>query len=116
MLQKESKKLVVLWTSGDREIALKMVYPYTYNSIKMNWWEEVTFIIWGSSTKLLSEDTELQAYIARMKEIGIRLETCKFCADSYGVSDILDKLGIEVKYMGEPLTEYLQNDYKVITF
>jgi len=82
----------------------------------MNWWEEVTFIIWGSSTKLLSEDAELQDYIAKMKEIGIQLQSCKFCADSYRVSTALENLGIEVKYMGEPLTEYLQKDYKVITF
>ena len=42
---------------------------------------------------------------------------CKACADSYGVSDILEKMGIEVKYMGQPLTQYLKEDeYKVVTF
>ena len=52
-----------------------------------------------------------------MKEAGVKLMACKACADMYGVSNDLEKLGIEVKFMGQPLTEYLQNnDYRVITF
>jgi hypothetical protein len=38
------------------------------------------------------------------------------CSDLYGVSDDLKRLGIEVKYMGKPLTDYLRDDnYRVIT-
>jgi hypothetical protein len=47
---------------------------------------------------------------------GVELLACKACADSYGVYPSLEALGIEVKYMGEPLTSYLKNDVKVITF
>jgi hypothetical protein len=45
-----------------------------------------------------------------MKEAGVKLLACKKCSDLYGVSDGLRRLGIEVKYMGKPLTDYLQND------
>ncbi len=31
---KDSEKLVVLWTSGDPEVAKKMVFMYTYNAQK----------------------------------------------------------------------------------
>jgi hypothetical protein len=39
--------LVVLWTSGDREVALNMVFKYTLNSKLKNWWSEVRLIVWG---------------------------------------------------------------------
>jgi hypothetical protein len=110
-------ELVVVWTSGDREVALKMAFMYTFNSKRFKWgWKNVTLIVWGPSSKLLTEDKELQEYLSRIKEIGVKLFACKKCSDLYGVSDDLRQLGIEVKYMGKPLTEYLRNDnYRVIT-
>ena len=110
------EKLVVVWTSGDREVALKMVFMYTINAKLKGWWKDVTLIIWGPSTKLLSEDKELQNYIEAIKESGVELLACKACTDEYGVTEALEKLDIEVIYMGEPLTAYLKDDVKIITF
>ena len=109
-------KLVVLWTSGDRDVALKMVFMYTFNAKKNGWWKEITLIVWGPSSKLLSHDTDLQEYIAKMKEVGVILRACKACSDSYGVSESLEKLGISVEYMGVPLSEMLKEGRKVVTF
>ncbi len=108
--------LVVLWTSGDKEVATKMVFMYTLNAKKMNWWKAVILIVWGPSAKLLSEDAELQKKITEMKNEGIKLEACKACADQYGVSSILENLGIEVKYMGVPLTDYIKGEHHILTF
>jgi hypothetical protein len=110
-------ELVVLWTSGDREVALKMAFMYTYNSKRFKWgWKNVTFVVWGPSAKLLVADTELQEHIIELKEAGVKLLACKKCSDLYGVSHDLRRLGIEVKYMGKPLTDYLRDDnYRVIT-
>ncbi len=112
----DSEKLVVVWTSGDAEVAKKMVYMYTYNAKKYGWWKDITFIIWGPSSKLLAENTELQDYIKKMKEEGIILEACKACADMYEVSDKLTELGVDVKYMGTALTDYIKSERHVITF
>ncbi len=112
----EPTKLLVLWTSGDRDVALKMVYMYTYYSKKNNWWDEVRFVVWGPSSLLLSVDKELQDYVKKMKNEGIILEACKACADMYGVSDKLTELGIDVKYMGKPLTNMLKSGWVTLTF
>ncbi len=111
-------KLAVVWTSGDRDVALKMVFMYTYNAKKNGWWDdEVQLIVWGPSSKLLSEDEELQEYVSNMEKIGIKLSACKACADMYGVAEKLTELGIEVKYMGTELTDLLKDkDWKVVTF
>lgn len=110
-------KLVVLWTSGDRDVAIKMVFMYTYNAKAQGWWKDITFIIWGHSTKLLSVDIEVREHIQKMIEAGVEVVACKACADSYGVSDNIAALGIEVRYMGLPLTEYVKDPaVKVLTF
>jgi hypothetical protein len=112
----DNDSLVVLWTSGDREVAIKMVFMYTLNSKKKGWWKNVTLIVWGASAKLLSVDEELQEKIAEIKSEGVYVEACKSCSDLSGVTDDLVKLGIDVKYVGLPLTEYLKSGKHVLTF
>jgi len=115
-MSERKESLVVLWSSGDREVALKMVFMYTLNAKLKGWWKEINFIVWGPSAKLLTEDKELQDRIARMKDAGIVLEACRACADQYGVSENLEKMGIDVKYIGVPLTTYIKEDRYMITF
>ena len=45
-LEGNQDHLVVLWTSGDPDVALKMVFMYAYNAKKNNWWKDVTFVVW----------------------------------------------------------------------
>ena len=90
---------------------------YTHNAKKAGWWNEVQLIVWGPSSKLLAEDKDLQTAVKAMMADGVVVKACKACADSYGVSDDLAVLGIEVKYMGKPLTEMLKSDqWQVLTF
>ena len=111
-----TNSLVVLWSSGDKEVALNMVFMYTLNAKRRTWWNDVRLIVWGPSAKLLNEDKDLQAEIRRMQEAGVVLEACKACADRYGVSEDLEQLGIDVRYMGRPLTEYLKDGRHIMTF
>jgi len=111
-----SEKLVVLWTSGDRDVALKTVFMYVYNAKRFGWWEDITLIVWGPSSKLASEDKEIQVQVTRMVAEAVVIKACKACADQYGVSPKLEALGIEVKYMGEELTQYIKSGTHVMTF
>jgi hypothetical protein len=115
-MKEASNHLVVLWSSQDREVALKMAFMYTFNAKRHGWWDRVTLIVWGPSAKLIVEDDELQEHVRMMQETGVRFEACKSCADMYGSSDRLEELGIDVKYMGVPLTTYLKEGSSVITF
>jgi hypothetical protein len=115
-MKDKKNHLVVIWSSGDRDVALKTAFMYTYNAKKHGWWEKVTLVVWGPSAKLLVKDRELQEYVKKMKEDGVELEACRSCSDMYDCSEALEKLGIDVKYMGVPLTEYLKGGSSVITF
>lgn len=111
----DMEKLVVLWTSGDKEVAVKMVFMYTLNSKLREWWKDVSLIVWGPSSRLLSDDAELQEYMARIIKAGVEVMACKACTDMYGVSGKLEEMGIEVKYMGLPFTQILKEGCRVIT-
>ncbi len=114
-MEHRENSLLVMWTSADREVALKMVMMYAHNARLEGWWQEVTLLIWGPSSRLLSQDTELQEKVAAMQAAGVRIVACKACADGYGVAPALERLGIEVFYTGEFLTEWIKSGTALIT-
>jgi len=116
MEDKAKDSLVIVWSSGDRDVAEKMIFMYALNSKLKNWWKDVTLIVWGPAARLISEDIELQEYLEKLKDAGARLEACIACADMYRVSKKLAGMGIDVKPMGLPLTGYLKEGRAVITF
>lgn len=109
------EKLNILWTSDNKDTFFNMLAMYAINSRKNNWWDEVNVIIWGASVKLTGNDTQIQTEILEMIASGVKIEACKACADNFGVSDKLLQLGITVRYMGEPLTQYLKSNEKFIS-
>ncbi len=109
-------RIAVVWTSGDPDVAHRVCLMYTHAARKSNWFDEVRLIVWGPSARLLAGDKDLQAKIKAMMADGVIVQACIVCADSYGVTETLRNLGIEVKAMGEPLTQMLKNGYKTLTF
>ena len=114
-MENNSNKLAVLWTSGDPDVAEKMGFMYTYNAKKQGWFDEVVLIVWGPSAKLLSENKMLQDYVKKMQEAGVIVQACTACAKMYGVSQQLEEMGIDVKGMGIPLTNYLKDGWKTLS-
>lgn len=112
----EPERLLMVWTSADREVANNMVFMYAFNAKKNGWWKDVRLLVWGPSQKLLVQDRELQEYVKKMKDAGVELLACKACADGYGIAADLEKLGVEVKYTGTTLTEMLKTGWTTITF
>ena len=112
---KDKSHLFILWTNGNPITAEKMVFMYSINSLLKGWWEYITLIIWGSPAKLVSADVTIQEKIKEALSAGVHITACKACADQLGVTDILEKMNIEVKYWGEPLTEILKTGATLLT-
>jgi hypothetical protein len=108
-------RLFVLWTNPDLDTAEKMVFMYTQNAKVRKWWDEVTLIIWGGTTKLVFENKKIQEHIKDMIKSGVFVSACRACAEQLGAVDTLLKLGVEVKYWGEPLTKLLKDNEKLVT-
>jgi hypothetical protein len=108
-------RLNILWTTDNKDTVLHMLVMYATNSRLNGWWKEVNLIIWGASAKLVGSDTQIQAEIIGMINHGITIEACKACTDNLGVTEKLTELGVDVRYMGEVLTNYLKSGEKVLT-
>jgi hypothetical protein len=113
----EPDRLAVLWTSGDPDVAHKVCLMYTHVAKTAGWFDEVLLIVWGPSQRLLAEDKDVREKVNAMKEDGIQVQVCFYCAESYGLTEQLRDLGFEVKPMGVPLTEILKSDdWRSLTF
>jgi len=111
----EKDHLYILWTNGDPITAEKMVFMYGVNSLLKGWWSKVTLIIWGMPAKLSAENTQIQEKIRKAQDAGVHVTACKACADQLGVTEILEKMNVEVKYWGEPLTKILKSGEMLLT-
>jgi hypothetical protein len=109
-------RLAVLWTSGDPDVAHRVAFMYAHNAKKAGWFDEVTLIVWGPSQRLLIGDKDLQKEVKEMQADGVVVEACVACAMSFGIVEELKAIGITVKPMGVPLTNYLKSGWKVLTF
>ena len=110
------KKLHVLWTTGEQDVAIRMIFIYLMDAKSMGWWDEINLIIWGPSAKLVAENRLIRQELDLILQSGITVEACQGCTEAYGITDRIRSLGIDVRYMGEPLTRYLQNGDKLVTF
>ena len=115
-MENKKEKLAVLWVSGDPDVAEKSCLMYTHAAKRNGWFDEVVLIVWGSSSRLLAEDEALQEKVKAMISDGVILEACIACSNMLGVTEELLALGIDVKGMGVPLTEYLKSGYHVLTY
>ena len=110
-------KLLIVWSSGEVEVAKKLVLLYGSVMLERKYWDEATIMIWGPSAKLLAQNTDLQEQFKVVQKSGVKFNACVVCTDDYGISNELRDLGVELIHTGEMLTEALQSDeIKVITF
>jgi hypothetical protein len=115
MEENRINKLLVLWTTKDKEVAKNMVFMYTLNSKLKGWWENVWLLVWGPSAQLLAEDKEMQEYVKKMMDAGVNVIACKACAENYGVVEELEQQGIKVFYVGQWFTGYLKDGGTTLT-
>ncbi len=108
-------RLYILWTTDNKATVFNMLAMYAINSKANHWWDEVNVIIWGASAKLAGTDAQVQTEILEMISGGVKIEACKDCCDHFGVTDTLIKLGVDVRYMGKPLTDYIKAGEKMLT-
>ena len=109
------EKINILWTTTNRDTITNMILMYSTSTRQHGLWDEVNVIIWGGSAKLIGENVDVQAEVSEMIEKGVHVEACQACAEKYGAVETLRNLGVDVKFMGKPLTDYIKNGEKILT-
>jgi len=109
-------KVFVLWSSGDREVALEVGLIYPLNAAKNKWMDEVKVIIFGPSEKVAAYDSQVQEILKQLQDTGVEILACKWCADRMNITSILEELGIKVVYVGSIISQLLKDGWASLTF
>lgn len=107
--------LNILWTNADPITVEHMVMLYAKGAVTRNWFDKVTVIVWGNSSKLVAENETIQNLVINCQEAGVEFVGCLHCAQQLGAEEKLTELGVDLKYMGAPLTDLIKNDEHLIT-
>jgi hypothetical protein len=111
----KSDRINILWTTGDKTTALTMLAVYVLNAKSRGWWKEINVIIWGASAILVAADTQVQTEVLEMMQASVMVEDCRDCSDICNVTGELERLGINVRFMGIPLTDYIKSGEPFLT-
>jgi len=111
----KNNHLYILWTNDNELTAEHMVMMYSKNAVLRNWWDKVTVIIWGATSKLVAENTNIQNLIKEGQEVGVEFSGCLACAKNLGTVEKLTELEIELKLWGEPLTDLIKIGEHILT-
>ena len=115
-LHGDTSALVIIWTSGDRDVALKTVLSYALNSKLNGWMQNVTVLVWGPSVQLLAKDKMIQNVFTYMKQAGVTILVDKKCVDEYQLNNEITGLNLEIKSLGKPLSSFIQQRRTILTF
>ena len=105
-----SDKLVMILASGDPHV-LEMGLMYARNASKQGWMADVKLFLFGPSETQVATDPALRKMVETLIEEGLVPVACKHCSDEYSVSELLDKLGCDIEYVGAPISAAIKAGY-----
>ncbi|MBN2230097.1 MAG: hypothetical protein JW779_10965 [Candidatus Thorarchaeota archaeon] len=102
-------KLLIIIASGDREKVLTALM-YAKNNIRYGWITEVQVIFFGPSENLLVSDTDVTTSAAELANLS-QTFACQLLSDRDNITDRIERLGIEVDYVGTIIADFLRDGY-----
>ena len=103
------KILVILSTSDAGKAQTGAMYAL--NALKHGWMEDIKLILFGPAQDLILQDEQFRNLVQQYQEIEENVVACKFISDRDEKSEALDKIGIQVKYVGEMISNYIKDGY-----
>lgn len=92
-----------------------MVLLYSINAKKQGWFDQVNLIIWGATASLVVDNTTIKDLVLKAIKVGVNVLGCLHCAQQLGTDKALTDLGVELSYMGQPLSEIIKNKDNLLT-
>ena len=109
-----ASKVLIIVSTAEKDKALTGIM-YAVNAQKNKWVDELKVIFFGPFENLICEDEE----VAQAASGLLNYETpiaCKFLSDRDGISDRLEKLGVNVEYVGSLISGYIEEGYTPMVF
>lgn len=102
---------VLIWlASGDME-KLNPGILYGVNARKFDWVDDVQFVVFGESERLMLEHPETFELLQNNNTA-----YCKFVADDMKITPQLEEKGANIIYVGDYISNFIKEGYQVITF
>lgn len=103
-------KVVIILTNPNIDV-IKTGILFGSNASKYDWFEDVKFFLIGESENTILENDEL---INTLKEL--KTTACKFVAKEKGIDHIYKEKNFKLEYIGEPLSNLINNGYVPLVF
>ncbi len=103
-------RVLIIIATGERAKA-QTGLMYATNACKYSWFTDVQVVFFGPAEGLLLEDEDLQVMLHDFQELAEPVAACKFLADRDGQSEGLTALGVQVKYVGSLVSDYIKQGY-----
>jgi hypothetical protein len=112
--QRMASKVMVIISTAEKNKALTGIM-YAVNAQKNKWVEDLKVIFFGPFENLLCEDEEVVQAASRLLDYETPI-ACKFLSDRDGISEKLEKMGINVEYVGSLISGYIDKGYIPMVF
>lgn len=84
---------------------------YALNAMKHGWLEDVKLVLFGPAEQLFLEDPDFQDLVRQFMELAKTPLACRYLSDREGTSERLRDLGLDVQFVGAPISEAIREGY-----
>ncbi len=109
-----ASKVMVIVSTAEKDKALTGIM-YAVNAQKNKWVDDLKVIFFGPFENLMCEDEEVAQAASRLLEYETPI-ACKFLSDRDGISGNLEKMGVNVDYVGSLISGYIEDGYTPLVF
>lgn len=109
-----ASKVMVIVSTAEKDKALTGIM-YAVNAQKNKWVDDLKVIFFGPFENLVCEDEEVAKAASRLLEYETPI-ACKFLSDRDGISETLEKMGVNVDYVGALISGYIEEGYTPMVF
>jgi hypothetical protein len=109
-----ASKVMVIVSTAEKDKALTGIM-YAVNAQKNKWVDDLKVIFFGPFENLMCEDEEVAKTASRLLDYETPI-ACKFLSDRDGISQKLEKMGVNVDYVGALISGYIEEGYTPLVF
>ena len=109
-----ASKVMVIISTAEKDKALTGIM-YAVNAQKNKWVDDLKVIFFGPFENLVCDDEKVAEAASRLLEYETPI-ACKFLSDRDGISEDLEKMGVNVDYVGSLISGYLDKGYIPMVF
>ena len=109
-----ASKVMIIVSTAEKDKALTGIM-YAVNAQKNKWVDDLKVIFFGPFENLICEDEGVAQAASKLMDYETPI-ACKYLSDRDGISENLEKLGVNVDYVGSLISGYIEEGYTPMVF